>query len=292
MEQKPSAAKPWVWIILFVISLLVMSALFAYITGILLSFVKNGKMETESVGAVWQNLAKSGYVLPLLAQAAASFVTVYIFRKLVDRRSFHSLGFAFRPYRSSAAAGLFLGLLVLGIGTFILVLNRNLLWEDINFDARQLFIDFGLLLIIAFAEEIVFRGYILGNLLKLTNRWVALALSAVVFALFHINNPGMNMLPVINIFLAGLMLGINYIYTKNLWFSIVLHMTWNFYMGCILGYKVSGLALQSLFQQQLSGSALLTGGSFGFEGSVVESILCILTVITVGWVYEKQRSQL
>lgn len=268
------------------ISLLAVFVLLGFLSGVLQDAMKGELGKAGGLATVWRNLEKSSYIFPLLISALASFITVAIFRKKIDKRSITSLGLQPGSHRASAATGFFLGLLLLGIGTFILIASKHLQWEDLQFNASQLFINAVLLLLVAFGEELVFRGYILNNLLQFTNKWIALAVSAVVFAVFHINNPGVNGLPLLNLFLAGLLLGINYIYTKNLWFGILLHFSWNFYMGCILGYKVSGLPFQSLFQQTLTGTALFTGGSFGFEGSVIASILYILAVLGTGYLYE------
>ena len=291
MERKPLITAPWLRIILFLVSLLGIFLLFNFLIANLLGSAK-GEQASDGMAVVLRNLDKSGYILPLVASAAASFITVYIFRKWVDKRSITSLGFDFSRHRASAATGFFLGLLLLGLGTFVLLASRLLQWEDMQFNAGRLFTDAVLLLLFAVGEEMVFRGYVLNNLLQVADKWVALLISAALFALFHINNPGINGLPLLNIFLAGLMLGLNYIYTKNLWFGILLHFSWNFYMGCILGYKVSGLPFQSLFQQTLSGSTILTGGSFGFEGSVIGSVLYMLAILGIGWVYKRKLPKL
>lgn len=157
-----------------------------------------------------------------------------------------------------------------------------------SFNATQLFLGLILMLLVAFTEELVFRGYILNNLMLSMNKWTALIFSAVLFALFHGSNPGLNFLALINIFLSGLLLGINYIFTKNLWYAIFLHFTWNFYQGSILGYKVSGLEIQSLLQQELTGNAFITGGDFGLEGSVIVGLLSILTVLIMAWIYKRK----
>ena len=132
--------------------------------------------------------------------------------------------------------------------------------------------------IIAFSEEIVFRGYILGNLLESYNKWLALIISAALFALVHSGNPEVSVIAIINVFVAGILLGINYVYTRNLWFSIVFHFAWNFLQGPVLGFDVSGLELESLVQADTKGSILLTGGKFGFEASVLETALFMIAI--------------
>ncbi len=232
----------------------------------------------------------SGIFLPI--NVSISFViyilTVYGFCKLIDKRTLTSLGLQIRHNISHGAVGFFLALLLLGLGTFILIANNNLHWSDVVFDADQLYIGFGLMLLIAFSEELAFRGYILNNLMQSINKWLALLISAVIFAVFHSTNPGIAPLAILNIFLAGVVLGINYIYTKNLWFGILFHFCWNFYQGPILGFKVSGVHFLSLLEQELYGHSLLTGGPFGFEGSIIDAVLSVLIVLILAWVYRKK----
>lgn len=69
---------------------------------------------------------------------------------------------------------------------------------------------------------------------------------------------------------------------------MMLHFAWNFFQGPVLGFKVSGLALQSIFEQQLKGPDLITGGQFGVEGSVIQSVVLLLTFASLAWIYEKK----
>lgn len=226
--------------------------------------------------------------LAFIVGAVVSVALVWLFRKFVDRRSFNSIGFAIDNNGSNAGTGFFMGALLLCAGTCILFFSKNLVWTDISFSANELFISFGLMVIIAFAEEIVFRGYILNNLMESVNRWVALLVAAFIFAIAHISNPDFSVVAAINIFLAGILLGVNYIYTKNLWYGIMLHFSWNFLQGPVLGYEVSGQQVKSLFQHDLQGNKWLTGGGFGFEGSLVATLLCLLAIGALIWVYEKK----
>jgi len=235
-----------------------------------------------------QGAAPTVPYLSFVVGAVVSIALVWLFRTVVDRRSFNSIGLAIEKSGVHAGAGFFMGILLLCAGTCILFFSKNLAWTDISFNANELFISFGLMVIIAFAEEIVFRGYILNNLLESINKWAALLITALIFALAHLANPDFSIVAAVNIFLAGILLGINYIYTKSLWFGIMLHFSWNFLQGPILGYEVSGQPLKSLFQHELQGNKWLTGGGFGFEGSLVATLLCVLAIIALIWVYEKK----
>jgi membrane protease YdiL (CAAX protease family) len=144
------------------------------------------------------------------------------------------------------------------------------------------------MVMVAVAEEMVFRGYILHNLMQSVNRYAALLITSALFALAHATNPNFNWLAFVNIFLAGLILGINYIYTQNLWYALLFHFAWNFLQGPVIGYEVSGLNFQSVFQLELKGNEIITGGKFGFEGSVIASLLLIIAILIQAYVYEQK----
>ena len=72
------------------------------------------------------------------------------------------------------------------------------------------------------------------------NKFLALFVSAALFAFMHIFNPEIAFLPMLNLLLAGMLLGASYLYTRNLCFPISLHLFWNWIQGPILGYQVSG----------------------------------------------------
>jgi membrane protease YdiL (CAAX protease family) len=281
---KPLINQGWMRAILFALTYLVLIIFSNIVTDRLFGALVQG-------GSTGDDTVERSVVL-LLTRVTVSLVvtvlSVYFFRKLIDKQDLISLGLHLKNNLSHAAAGFFLGLLLLGLGTFVLIANHNLQWTGINFSPGSLVTGIAVMIIVAFSEELVFRGYILQNLMSSMNKWLALVYTSLLFALFHLNNPGMNILSLINIFFAGLLLGVNYIFTKNLWFSIFFHFAWNFSQGSILGYKVSGVSLKSLFEQQLNGHPLITGGSFGFEGSLISGLLSLASIIVLGWVYRKK----
>lgn len=291
MNKQPLIKQPWIRVVLFVITYLAVSMVMSIIAETVIAAFKLNI--DASSGATDGPDVTGGKMLLIrvLLSVAASILTVFFFRTLADRQSFSSLGFDWNNHRPHAATGFFLGILLLGTGSFILIANKNLFWTDITFNLSQLFLGVGLMALVSFAEEIVFRGYILNNLLQSVNKWWALTISALIFALFHMNNPGITFFAVLNVFFAGLMLGINYIYTRNLWFGLLLHFSWNFYQGPVLGYKVSGLNVQSLLQQELSGHPLLTGGAFGFEGSLLDGLLSLLSALVLAMIYKNKFSR-
>jgi len=279
-HNKPLVPYGWLRVILFVAFYFAL----LLVAGFILAYVQKKSPATTDKNTAAGSIS---YLL-FIVNAVVSVAAVWLFRKIIDRRSFESMGFSMDKNGAHAGTGFFLGIFLLCAGTCILYFSKNLQWTDISFNGNDLFISFGLMVIVAFYEEIVFRGYILNNLLESVNKWLALIISAFIFTLAHISNPDFSIVGAVNILLAGILLGLNYIYTRNLWFSIMLHFTWNFFQGPILGYEVSGMPLKSLLQHVIQGSELVTGGKFGFEGSLVATLLYILAISAFIWVYEKK----
>jgi membrane protease YdiL (CAAX protease family) len=227
--------------------------------------------------------------LSIVVAVVIGLIAVLICRTILDRKSVTSLGFTFSGHIHDALAGLMMAISILGIGTMILYFSNHLKWTDITFNAQDIFIEFGLLLFVAIYEELVFRGYILSNLMESFNKWIALLVTSLLFTLFHIENPNINFIPVINVFLAGILLGINYMYTRNLWFAIFFHLGWNFFQGPVLGYKISGFNMSTFLQTELKGDLLLTGGEFGFEGSVFCTGLMLIATLLLYRAYEARE---
>jgi membrane protease YdiL (CAAX protease family) len=218
---------------------------------------------------------------------ASVVLITFLFRLFIDRKSFLSLGFNWRGHSNEAALGFFSGISIIGIGTLILTFAGYLSFIGFSY-TNEILQTVGFLVAVAFIEELLFRGYLLNNLMQSVNKWIALFITALLFALVHTNNPDVTIVPVLNVFVAGFLLGINYIYTKNLWFSIFLHFIWNVFQGPVLGYEVSGFDMPAVLEQNLDGPDLLTGGTFGFEGSIICLVLIILFTAWFAYTFSRR----
>ena len=176
------------------------------------------------------------------------------------------------------------------LGSLVLIGTGHLAITGFGFAPAPILLQMALMIVVAFTEEIMFRGYLLNNLMHSMNKWVALGVSALLFALVHLDNPDITWVAFINVLLAGLVLGANYVYTRNLWYSIAFHFIWNFFQGAVLGYDVSGFKLPGIFSQVLTGRDFITGGKFGFEGSFVCFVLLLITAIVFYFVFERKYS--
>jgi uncharacterized protein len=279
-ENKPLVPFGWLRALLYILVSLVLTLIASGVT-----VLTNAGTEVIEKGEQSIKSLLITYIIMSIILVGFAF----LMKRFVEKQTIASIGFQWKGYSSQAAAGFFLALLILCTGSLILVILKFLFFTGVQVDTGNLLYSFLLFIIVAFTEEIAFRGYILNNLRQSTNKWVALTITSLIFALFHFTNPsGDGLLPMLNIFVAGFLLGINYIYTKNLWFAIFLHFGWNFFQGPILGYEVSGFAASAFFQQAMKGPALLTGGDFGFEGSLICLILNILACVFLWRYYAAQ----
>jgi CAAX protease family protein len=127
---------------------------------------------------------------------------------------------------------------------------------------------------------VVMRGVVFRILEQSVGSWIALAISAAIFGLLHLLNPGATLLNAGSVMVeAGVMLAAAYMVTRRLWLCIGIHIAWNFTEGGIFSTAVSGGDAKGLLQAKLLGPDWLTGGAFGVEGSVVALAICAVVGI-------------
>jgi uncharacterized protein len=125
----------------------------------------------------------------------------------------------------------------------------------------------------AFVEEILLRGIVFRITEQKLGTWTALGVSVVLFSLLHLTNPGATVMSTVVVGLqAGVLLSAAYVLTRRLWLAIGIHFAWDFSQDAIFG--VAGGA-KGLVRAELTGPALLTGGTSGIEGSVLALLACL-----------------
>jgi uncharacterized protein len=131
-------------------------------------------------------------------------------------------------------------------------------------------------------EEVVMRGVVFRILEQWLGSWIALGISAAIFGLLHLLNPGATLLNAGAISIeAGVLLAAAYMLTRRLWLCIGLHIAWNFTQGGVFSVAVSGGSGKGLLQAKMAGPDWLTGGSFGVEASVVALVVCVAAGIAL-----------
>lgn len=121
---------------------------------------------------------------------------------------------------TSAAA--YLNTFLLEIFEYEAFTEELLLGSEITANYQLVLMFFTLAIVPAFAEEFLFRGVILNNLLPF-GRTTAVVASALLFGLMH-----QNMGQFLYTTVAGLVIGFIYVHTKSIWCCILTHLCNNF----------------------------------------------------------------
>jgi hypothetical protein len=206
--------------------------------------------------------------------------------KFVDKEKFIQLGFHIKNRVNDFVIGFLLGAIIMSIAYFLLILLNEIQYEKIIFDTKEILISITTFILVAVVEETLCRGYILKNLMLSFNKYAALIISSILFSLMHAFNQNVDLFSLFNLFLAGILLGLSYIYTKNLWFPIALHLSWNLFQT-LLGFNVSGQDTYSLIEFNINEANLINGGAFGFEGSYLSIIAMIIIITGIGIYYNR-----
>lgn len=202
--------------------------------------------------------------------ALATVLSVRIMRRWFDGPELLDLGLRLRPgWVVDSLVGLTLGPAM--FGTILLVLLAAG-WASMtagSITTGQLLTAFITYVLVAIAEEVFARGWILQVLEQGRGRRWAVIGSAAIFSLLHAFNPGFTVTALVGLFLAGLLFAQAYLVTRQLWLPIALHLSWNFAEGPLFGFPVSGLASHGLATVTPTGPELVTGGAFGPEAGLV-----------------------
>jgi len=282
MSESVSRIKSgWLRATLFFITSVITSQVFAGVGLVMVlvasGFDLNALSNQEDIANIVNGI---NFLLPLkVIEFLSVMLCVWLFIRFVDCKPLKSIGLSLNGYKKDLYLGLGLGAGLIALGFLILFILGYLSVDGFSFPLGSIILYLILFVVVSLHEEIMMRGYILNNLMQSMNRYVALSLSSLVFMSIHLLNPNVSFLSVVNLFLAGIVLGIYYIHKSNLWLPIGMHLTWNFFQGPVFGFEVSGIETKSIIGQSIKGNELITGGSFGFEGSILATILILIMII-------------
>ncbi|MGZ2370144.1 CPBP family intramembrane glutamic endopeptidase [Ancylomarina sp. YFZ004] len=282
-EQTQSSIPLAIRIILVILGTLFIGGLFSFIA----SLIYSGDLENLRHA---QNMSLKENFFFQGAGFIGSLAVIFFFRKNIDLRSISSMGFHAKGRGKDLLWGLVTAAGIMILGTSILLINKNISITGIHFNGNDFFYGFLLFIVVALFEEILCRGYILNNLMDSMNPYWSLIISSAIFTLGHAFNDNLSLFGITNLFIAGILLGSTYIYTRNLWFPISLHLFWNFIQGCVFDYNVSGLNVNSVFKFDMLVKNSFNGGDFGFEGSWLCTLLSSITILVILYYYKRQNT--
>lgn len=209
----------------------------------------------------------------------------YLFARYYQKRNNESLGLTNKDKFKNYLKGAFVGLIM--ILAVVLALKLSGVAEistNISNIKWPMFFAFVIgWLIQGFEEELITRS-ILMNFFSVTNGVIeGILINSLIFAILHIGNPGFGILPFINIFLIGLVFSLLFYVSDDIFLPAAAHSIWNLFQGNIFGINVSGMTRikNSIFKTSLNGNSLLTGGVFGFEGSIFVTLVEIIMIFVI-----------
>ena len=206
--------------------------------------------------------------------------------KVIEKNSLSSLGFVKRNWLKYLAWGILLSLLQMGVIALVYQVCRIGTFELNELSLEPILFILGLFpfwLLQGGTEEVATRGWLLTRIAARTNLPLAIGISSSLFGILHLGNSGVTFISLLNIVLDGVLAGLLLIYTDSIWLVVAQHGTWNYVQGNLLGFQVSGTGADaSIFSFTMgSGPDWLTGGEFGAEGSIITTLVLLVSVVIV-----------
>ncbi len=216
----------------------------------------------SSDGAVWRFWAE---LIPLLAIVIMTALFWFIEKKKVP------LNIVSSPLKGSAV-GIIAGIVWLGAAVVILILTGTMTIVGHN-SVPMLWLWIISVFLNTIMQEMLVRGY-LYQLIKANYNTVAAAVvTTALFTLMHGGAFEAGIIPVLNIVTMSLLMTAVLEYTHSLTAPIIMHFIWNCVGAVILGGVSLADDYPNLCVTEFTGNALLSGGEFKIEGSVVVSLL-------------------
>ncbi len=275
-QQKKSILEKILYFPITKIILSLIVILFVYNNSIKLGVFKTDLLEKQTVKLI----------VTLIATFFAVLTYIFLF-KFYEKRNISEFGK--KNIVKSLIIGFIVGFVLQSLTVLVIYLQGGYSIVSIN---PISFIIPPLTMAIASSiiEEIIFRGILFRIMEEKLGTYISLIISALIFGLIHIANPNSSLIAGLGLSVqAGLLLGVAFVLTRNLWFPIMIHFAWNFTQSAIYGANVSGGKMsKTLITSEITGNELFTGGKFGPEGSIQATIFCLIATIIMLYLSKKK----
>lgn len=228
-------------------------------------------------------------------------ILIGVWLRYYERRPFWTVGLPLGRQSLAGLVGFLLGGVIfsIGIGSMLLTGDAELLSADFDDLLGMLFLP-TLVMLIGWAvqglnEELMFRGWFFQVAGAQIGAMLAVLLTTFFFATAHLANPGISALAMVNLFLIGILFCLLALVEGGIWAAAGFHISWNWIQSNIYGFSVSGLEVGggSLMHIKPQGADIITGGDFGFEGSIYATgVILIALMIVFGYGYFSRRLKL
>ena len=215
-----------------------------------------------------------------------STVVVVASAMFITRRRLRTFGFvkknAVKHYLIGLALGA--GLFVAAIGICVLTGSVSITYAG-GANVFYLILIFMGYMLQGNSEEVACRGFTMVSISRRYPVWVGVIYNSVFFAALHLFNPGIGVLPIVNLILFGILMSLVFLKTGNIWLVSALHTSWNFVQGNVFGVLVSGgtpsVSILSTAPTELKD--LINGGPFGLEGGIAVTIVVTIAILVTAF---------
>lgn len=248
------------------------------------------KNPSENMGSIMTSLydimasLPHWYIVVQLFSTAAIIAACFVYCRVIEKRSWVSLGFVKKGAVAEYAAGLGIGLLLFAAAVGICLASGRVTLSLTPAPAVGMIVLYFLgYMVQGMSEEILCRSYLMVSMQRGCPLWVAVLTNALLFTALHLGNPGVTPLALVNLALFGIFASLYTLRRGSIWGIGAIHTIWNFAQGNIFGISVSGMSGNpSLLTATVSeGGDLFHGGAFGMEGGIAVTIVLTLGCIAL-----------
>lgn len=212
------------------------------------------------------------------------------FRKMFKRLWIKEPG---NNVKTALSVGLVCGLGLNLLIAFVAMLNGDISLSFLGFNPLMIIYFILVITIQSGAEEIMVRWFVYQKLREYfkDRPAVAIILNASLFAALHLFNPGVTLLAILNIALAGLLYSLIVYYYKSFWAAVVAHASWNFCQNILLGLPNSGIVTEySIFKLDVASArdSFAYSTAFGIEGTVTTCLVFALVCALLMYLNRKK----
>jgi membrane protease YdiL (CAAX protease family) len=264
-------------LVIFLLGFIVLSMVWGSVLRTLYEFISHRRIPHPEL---FLEIAFKGGLLVIAL--GFGYVCAYFLEELPWRSlgaTFHKGWFRDLLLGSAVGFGaLVVGVVIATAGRGLSFSRNHVEWTSI---ARSMIGSAAMLLVAAFSEEAMFRGYALQTLSRAKLAWLGVLITFLLFGGAHLGNPNAASLTFANTALAGLWLAVAYLRTRSLWFPLGVHWAWNWALGWFFGLPISGFSIVSnpLLDAKDNGPFWLTGGPYGIEGGLACTIALALCTL-------------
>lgn len=274
--------------LLFSLIIITINIIIGVIIGIVYAY--KGTNDLSSVGNFLSG--DLGMLISSLLNNGGFIITSILLWKLLDKKNIKDMGITnIKNGKKELLTGLIMGAVSITVVCIALLLLKQVkLTNSISSPNISVSPVIGLITftLVGFGEEIFGRAYVMSVLKQTKNKWAIIIISSAIFSALHLFNNSIGILPVINLFIVGVLFGYMFMKSRNVWMPIGFHITWNYFQGYIWGFQVSGNEVKGLYQVEIVANNYINGGQFGPEGGLVVTFILLILFAIVG-VYFKDK---